>query len=108
MLPKDRQHLAEELQAGKSAGLTPRESAMLHYAEKLTREPATMSADDVDALRQAGLNDREVHDVTHVAAYFAYVNRMVLGLGAELGTGEGTVGQWPGSNPTFEPTPRSL
>ncbi len=74
----------------------------------LTREPATMSADDVDALRQAGLNDREVHDVAHVAAYFAYVNRVVLGLGAELGTGEGAVGEWPGSNPRSDPTPRSF
>ena len=107
-MPKARQHLAEELQAGKSSGLTQRESAMLRYAEKLTREPATMSADDVDALRQAGLSDREVHDVAHVAAYFAYVNRIVLGLGAELGTGEGMVGQWPGSNPKPHPTPRSL
>ena len=108
MLPIDRRHIAKELKEGKSAGLLPRESAILHYAEKLTREPATMSEDDVGALRQAGLTDREVHDVAHVAAYFAYVNRMVLGLGAEVGAGEGPVGQWPGSDPTSDPTPRSL
>ena len=41
------------------------------------------------------MTDREIHDVAQVAAYFAYANRIVLGLGAELGRGEGVLGQWP-------------
>ena len=68
---------------------------MLRYAEKLARAPSTVQRMDVDALRSAGMTDREIHDVAQVAAYFAYVNRIVLGLGVELGRGEGAVGQWP-------------
>ncbi len=39
---------------------------------------------DVDALRRAGLADSDVLDGTFVAAYFNFVNRLVLGLGVEL------------------------
>ena len=67
---------------------------MLRYAEKLARAPSTLQRMDVDALRHAGMTDHEIHDVAQVAAYFAYVNRVVLGLGVELGRGEGALGQW--------------
>lgn len=43
-----------------------------------------MTADDVQALRDAGLQDRAIHDVAAVVAYFNYVNRVALGLGVEL------------------------
>jgi len=42
---------------------------MLAYALKLTRTPAEMTADDVEALRAAG---------------FDFVNRIADGLGVEL------------------------
>ncbi len=95
LLPGDREHAAAELMNGSVESLTPRERAMVAYAEKLTREPASMTRADVDALRDAGLTDREVLDVCQAAAYFAYANRIVLGLGASLGEGEGAIGQWP-------------
>ena len=68
---------------------------MLRYAEKLARAPSTLQRMDVDALRHAGMTDPEIHDVAQVAAYFAYANRVVLGLGVQLGRGEGALGQWP-------------
>jgi uncharacterized peroxidase-related enzyme len=57
---------------------------MLDYARKLTLAPASMQAADVEALRQAGFDDRAVHDICHVTAYYAYVNRIADGLGVEL------------------------
>ena len=63
-----------------------RELAAFHYAERLTRDPASLRVDDVATLREAGLEDGEILEVNQVAAYFAYANRTVQGLG---GTSEG-------------------
>jgi alkylhydroperoxidase family enzyme len=54
-----------------------------------------MSEDDVEALRATGLDDRAILDLAQIVGYFNYVNRIVTGLGVELGAGEGPPGQWP-------------
>ncbi|MEM7501281.1 MAG: peroxidase-related enzyme [Pseudomonadota bacterium] len=51
------------------------------YAAKLTAKPAAVSAEDIDELRCAGFDDGEILEINQVCAYFAYANRMVLGLG---------------------------
>ena len=43
-----------------------------------------MGADDIGALRAAGLDDRAIHDACAIIAYFAFVNRIADGLGVEL------------------------
>lgn len=63
---------------------TDRERALLVYAAKLTDMPAAMRQTDVEALRQAGLDDAEILDANQVVAYFAYANRVADGLGIEL------------------------
>lgn len=45
-----------------------------------------MTAQDVQALRQAGLDDRAIHDATQVISYFNYINRIAEALGVELET----------------------
>lgn len=67
-----------------STHLTTADRVMLEYAEKLTRTPASIRASDVDRLRTAGLDDRAIHDVCAIVAYFAFVNRIADGLGVEL------------------------
>ncbi len=57
---------------------------MLDYAAKLTRTPGAMSAADVEALREHGFDDRGIHDICAITAYFAFVNRIADGLGVEL------------------------
>lgn len=57
---------------------------MLCYVEKLTRAPAGMNRDDVETLRRAGFADAAILDICQVAAYYAFVNRLVDGLGVEL------------------------
>ena len=66
------------------AALEPRQRAMLDYALKLTRTPGKIAKGDVDALRAAGFDDRAVHDICAITAYFAFVNRVADGLGVEL------------------------
>ena len=43
-----------------------------------------MAAGDVAALRRCGFDDRAIHDLCAVVAYFNFVNRMADGLGVEL------------------------
>lgn len=54
---------------------------MLEYAERLTRAPSSMSAADIAELRRHGFDDRDIHDIVQVAAYFNYINRVADGLG---------------------------
>jgi len=71
-----------------ATGFDDREAEILRYAERLTRDPAAVSEDEILRLRAAGLQDGEILEVNQVTAYFAYANRTVQGLG---GTTEGEV-----------------
>ena len=66
------------------AGLNAADQAMLVYALKLTRSPGEMVRKDAKALRSAGFDDRAIHDICAITAYFAFVNRIADGLGVEL------------------------
>lgn len=57
---------------------------MVAYALKLTHTPAAMSREDLEPLRAIGFDDGALLELNQVAAYFAYVNRVVDGLGVEL------------------------
>ena len=73
-----------------------KELAGLEYAGKLTTNPAGLSSADIDALRQSGFDDGEILEINQVAAYFAYANRMVLGLG--VSTDGDIIGLSPGDS----------
>ena len=66
------------------AGLSARHRVMVGFAERLTCEPAALGECDIDALRDAGLDDRAILDLCNVVSYFNYANRMTLGLGVGL------------------------
>ena len=57
---------------------------MLRYVLRLTLDPASITAADVKVLQRAGWDDRAVHDICAIAAYFNFVNRIADGLGVEL------------------------
>ena len=73
-----------------------RELAGLRYVRALTREPASLSASDIQALRDAGFDDGEILEINQVTAYFAYANRTVLGLG--ISTDGDIIGLSPGDS----------
>lgn len=66
------------------AELSAADRAMLDYAVKLTREPASVTGEDVQRLRDAGFDDRAILDICQVTCYYNYVNRLADGLGVEL------------------------
>ncbi len=65
-------------------GFRPEEQAVFEYARKLTREPVGVTEDDLQALRTAGYDDGAILELNQVISYFAYANRMVLGLGVAI------------------------
>lgn len=67
-----------------SAELGERRTAMLRYAEKLTRRPSDMQRSDVDELRKVGFGDEDVLAIAEVTAYYAFANRIADGLGIEI------------------------
>lgn len=68
----------------RSASLSDADRAMLDYVVKVTREPWTVDAADIDYLRAAGFDERAILDICQITAYYAYVNRLADGLGVEL------------------------
>lgn len=68
----------------RDAELDAQDRALCAYADKLTRNPAAMSAADVDALRAVGLDDVAIHDAIQVVAYFNYINRIADAVHVDL------------------------
>jgi uncharacterized peroxidase-related enzyme len=71
-------------QAEEAGLLEPLDSALCAFAERLTKDPSSITQEDVDNLKGHGLNDRAIFDAVHVVAYYNYVNRLAEGLGVEL------------------------
>lgn len=57
---------------------------LLAWARRGAERPAEATAADLEALRDAGFDDRAILDATLTVAYFSFVNRLVLLLGARL------------------------
>lgn len=60
------------------------DGAIREYVAKLTRTPAALTNEDVLALDAVGLSGRQILETNLIASYFAFVNRIALGLGVEL------------------------
>lgn len=65
----------------RKADLSEGDRAMLTYAEKLTHTPGGMHAGDVEALRGAGFDERQILDVVLITAKFAFMTRLADGAG---------------------------
>ena len=57
---------------------------MLDYVATLTRTPAAVTREHIAPLRGAGLDDRGIHDLCAITAYYGFVNRIANGLGVQL------------------------
>jgi uncharacterized peroxidase-related enzyme len=68
-----------------SAPITPQERIMLDYVVKLTKDATRIFKGDIDGLRAAGFDDRGILQVTLIASWFNYINRVAdaLGVGRE-------------------------
>ena len=68
----------------RTAKISDSDRAMLDYAVRLTESPADIKEADLHNLCSFGFDDRALHDIAAITAYFNYVNRLVDGLGVEL------------------------
>ena len=66
---------------GVTADLGERWNAIVAASVALTSTPITFGAEHVERLRRAGLDDLEISDVVHAAAFFNWANRLMLSLG---------------------------
>jgi uncharacterized peroxidase-related enzyme len=68
-----------------NALITPQERVMLDYVVKLTKDATKVWKNDHEILRAAGFDDRAILQITLIAAWFNYINRVAdaLGVGRE-------------------------
>jgi uncharacterized peroxidase-related enzyme len=66
---------------GVTADLGERWNAIVAASVALTATPITFGPEHVERLRRAGLDDLEIFDVVHAAAFFNWANRLMLSLG---------------------------
>lgn len=74
------EYVAELAKDGLDAVESPRLQALLSYALKANRDPAGVEDADVDALREQGLTDKGIVQLTHIVSDFASYNRLNLAL----------------------------
>lgn len=73
-------YVADLVEQGAAAVDSPRLTAILDYALKVNRDPAGVEDAQVQALRDHGLTDKGIVQLTHVVSDFASYNRLNLAL----------------------------
>jgi uncharacterized peroxidase-related enzyme len=63
------------------APLSKQDRAMVDYVVKLTKDATKCSREDHARLREVGFDDRGILQITLIAAWFNYINRVADALG---------------------------
>jgi alkylhydroperoxidase family enzyme len=73
------------------APITLKEQVMLDYVVKLTKDATLCSSEDHRRLRGVGFDDRGILQITLIASWFNYINRVAdaLGVGREQAVARG-------------------
>jgi uncharacterized peroxidase-related enzyme len=68
-----------------TAPITSQERVMLDYVVKITKDATKVWKDDHERLRAAGFDDKAILQITLIASWFNYINRVAdaLGVGRE-------------------------
>jgi uncharacterized peroxidase-related enzyme len=80
-LSKDKTVTDRLFAMGEKADLGPRDRAILDFGMRLARTPQQATAADMQALRDAGLDEGEVLDLILSTALFSWANRLMHILG---------------------------
>jgi uncharacterized peroxidase-related enzyme len=69
----------------RTAPVSEQDRVMLEYVAQLTRDATRIGREDHARLRAAGFDDRAVLQITLIASWFNYINRVAdaLGVGRE-------------------------
>ena len=65
----------------KTAPISEQDRVMLDYVVKLTRDATQCSPKDHEALRAVGFDDKGILQITLIASWFNYINRVADALG---------------------------
>ena len=65
----------------KTAPITPQERVMLDYVVQLTKDATKIGPADHEELRAAAFNDTAILQITLIASWFNYINRVADALG---------------------------
>jgi uncharacterized peroxidase-related enzyme len=57
--------------------------ALCDFAVCVTQQPASVTEDDIQGLRNEGWSDAAIHDAIQVVSYFNYINRVADAVGIE-------------------------
>ena len=68
-----------------TAPITEQERVMVDYVVKLTKDATKVWKDDIERLRSVGFEDRGILQITLIAAWFNYINRVADSLGVGRG-----------------------
>jgi uncharacterized peroxidase-related enzyme len=68
-----------------SAPISEQDRIMLDYVVQVTKDATRISPADLDRLRETGFNDQAILQITLIASWFNYINRVAdaLGVGRE-------------------------
>ena len=69
----------------KSAAILNQERVMLDYVARLTKDATDITRQDHERLRAVGFDDQGILQITLIASWFNYINRVAdaLGVGRE-------------------------
>jgi uncharacterized peroxidase-related enzyme len=65
----------------RSASISEQEKVMLEYVVQVTRDATRISPADHDRLRSVGFDDKGILQITLIASWFNYINRVADALG---------------------------
>jgi len=71
----------------RTADISPSDHVMLEFVEQFTRDSTRLGPEDLDKLRAAGFDDTAILQISVIAGWFAYGNRIAdaLGVGKNVG-----------------------
>ena len=69
----------------RSAPISEQEKVMLDYVVQITRDATRISPADHDRLRSVGFDDQGILQITLIASWFNYINRVADALGVGRG-----------------------
>jgi len=64
-----------------TAPISDQDRAMLDYVKQLTRDATLISREDHNRLRAVGFDDQAILQITLIASWFNYINRVADALG---------------------------
>ena len=69
----------------RTAPIEPRDRVMLEYVEEITRDATRVTTEHHERLRAAGFDDVGILQITLIASWFNYINRVADALGVGRG-----------------------